>query len=343
MLLYWCITAFVSSLKEVVDQVLGTYSNFFIWKMTVLALKAAPLIIGPEKLYSLVVRPLFVANEENVDAVVEEAHKLRDIAKDAVPAVKERDIEGVKAAAGEIVGVLKEDSSDLVAAVKEEVLELADSIQAKSAELGLVLDKQGVMGLLERLVFRFERLRDAGMNVAAKRWQQHGPLVMEKTQLVQAKGAQLYSTHAPVMRQKVIDTWSTQVVPRAQPLVDGVRNKYENSVRPFAMSKVGKVQQLWQQHGGPVRSFYASKALPLYEQRLRPMWEDQIQPFVLHSFIPAVIETLISLKDRLVDLLSPPSDEIKMQRASHKKRRREATEAKSEWKKRGMRTKNKCK
>jgi hypothetical protein len=32
MLLYWCMTAFVNSGKEMADQILGTYSNVFIWK-----------------------------------------------------------------------------------------------------------------------------------------------------------------------------------------------------------------------------------------------------------------------------------------------------------------------
>ena len=52
MLLYWCMTAFVNAGKEIVDQILGTYSNIFIWKFTVLALRAAPLVIGPERMYA---------------------------------------------------------------------------------------------------------------------------------------------------------------------------------------------------------------------------------------------------------------------------------------------------
>jgi hypothetical protein len=57
MLLYWCMTAFVNAAKEIVDQILGTYSNIFIWKFTVLALKAAPLIIGPERMYVYIYTP----------------------------------------------------------------------------------------------------------------------------------------------------------------------------------------------------------------------------------------------------------------------------------------------
>jgi len=66
-----------------------------------------------------------------------------------------------------------------------------------------------------------------------------------------------------------------------------------------------------------------------------PFLNDRAKPWLLHSFLPAVYETLIALKDRLFDLLSTPSEEVKTARADRKRRRREATEARAAWKRRG--------
>lgn len=322
MLLYWAVTAAVASAKEIVDGILGTYANLYVWQMTVLALKAAPLIIGPERMYAHVVKPLFHSQEENVDAVVEVAHTVKHIAQDAVPSAKQGDVEAVKDAASEIVDTLKVQAA-----------EVTHALQAKVEQVGLTWDRKGAWGALEQSMTGVERVRDVGIGYAAQHWKTHGPFITEKAKIATNKGSELYATHAPVLRAKINDTYQTQVLPRVQPKMQAIQQQYDTKIRPVAIAQASKLQQLWQQHGGPVRSFYTDRLLPFYQNTLRP--------FVLHSFLPALYETLIALKDRAMDLFSSPSDEMRSQRASHKRRRREALESRTSWKKRGDKVKSK--
>jgi hypothetical protein len=309
MLLYWCVTAFINSGKEMVDQVMGTYSNFVLWKLTVLALKAAPLIIGPDRLYNLIVQPLYASNEEAVDAVVVEAHKIRSIAEDAVPSAKSGDLAAVKEKGAEIAQIIREDTHDIVAAsvtsIRDSALELSGSLQARSAELGIAINKRGVIGVLDTVVARFEALRDVLAQVLGDQWAQHGPFIKVKTRIAANKAVQLYDTHVPVLKQKASEVYNTKVLPRVQPHLTKVSEKYNQSVRPFVLAKVERVQGLWTQHGGPVRSAYTNQALPLYNEKIRP--------FVLHFLIPAVLEMFIELKNRIADLSSPPTEAVRTQ------------------------------
>jgi len=334
MLLYWCMTAFVNAGKEVVDQVLGTYSNVFLWKLTVLVLRAAPLIIGPERMYAHIIKPLFDAHEEQVDAVVDKAHALKTMAQEAVPAAKEGDIDAVKAKAGEIATEIKEDGAEIVEQLREQAAEVAAVLEQKVEAIGLTWDRRGTMGVLEQAMSAVEQLRDYGVDLASAGWEQHGPMIKSKTAVARSKGVELYNTHAPVVRQKVVDFHNKTVLPKLQPVINKANQTYAQ-MKPVATAQIDKAQALWQQHGGPVRNFYTNRALPFYQNRALPFYQEQAKPFFLHSFLPAVYETLLALKDRLVDLLSPPSEEIKTQRADNKRRRREANEARQTWKRRG--------
>lgn len=337
MLLYWCITAFIASAKEVVDQIFGTYSNFFLWKLTVLGLKVAPLIVGPERMYNLIVKPLYDANEQTVDAVVSEAHKVKSIATEAAPAVKAGDVEGIKEAATEVLGVMSEAGTGLIGNVKSELVELRDVMQHKSEAMGVAWNKEGLLGVLEKIVGHFEVVREAVVEQSDVAWQQHGPLIRQKSSLAYNKSAELYSTHAPVIKQKALDTYTTTIRPKLQPTVDKLTTQYNETLLPFASAKKEQAFGLWEKHGAPVRSFYASKWQPLYHNTLLPMYTDKIRPFVRDCFLPAVWETLLALKDRVMDFINEPSDSIKSQRAEHKKHRAAAREARANasWKKRG--------
>jgi len=333
MLLYWCMTAFVNSGKEMADQILGTYSNVYLWKLTVLVLKATPLIIGPERMYTHIIKPLFDANADQVDAVVDEAHKIKSMAKDAVPAVKERDMAAVKSKAGAIAAEVKDATGELVESAMASLSETTAALQEKTEALGVTLNKEGAMAVLTQLMTGVETARDAGVDVAAGQWKTHGPFISKQAGIARAKGTELYTTHAPVVQQKAIAVWQEQVLPRVQPAITAVNDKYQQSVKPVIVAQTEKAQSLWQAHGGPVRTFWTTKAQPFYT--------NQLKPFVLHSFLPAVWETIIALKDRIVDTISPPSAELQSQRAAHKLRRREANEKRAQWKRRGDKVKDK--
>lgn len=332
MLVYWCIQGAVNALKEFLDPVLGTFSSFFVWKLFILGLKLAPLAAGPDRLYDLLVKPVFEATEPGVDAVVEEAHKLKSIAKDAVPAVKSGDAEQIKAKGAEILGTVKEDAVALASNVKESLVE-------KQQEVKLAFDKEGIMGVLDMIVAKFEVVRDVVVNVLGGQWEQHGPMIKKQSAQLTDKSIKLYQTHGPVIKQKAVDTYTTQIAPRIQPAVQ------------FASTQTAKVNQLWIEKGGPVRSFTNEKVLPFYRTQFMPfvnnkalpLWQNKIDPFLRHALLPAVYETIVSIKDRLVDLIISPTDDVKTQRAHSKKLRKEKSEARASasWKRRGDKLKKK--
>lgn len=336
MLLYWCITAFVGSLKEGVDTMFGSYANFFVWKLAVFALKAAPLIIGPERLYAMIVRPLFEAHESEVDAVVDEGRKVRSMAKESVvPALKEGDVPGAAAAAGDIVDVIRADAGELLATLTHSVADLSAKAAEQSEALGFKLDRRNAKKLLDSTMSQWESAREVGVAQAAQQWEAHGPLVKAKGAVLRQKGAELYATHAPVVKAKLMQTYQSQVQPRLQPAIDKSSELYNERVVPFVLARKEQAQQLWLQHGGAARSFYTNTWTPLYQ--------DKIRPFVRDCLLPAVVETLIALKDRMIDFIRNPSDEVRSMRATHKARRHAAREGRknASWKKRGASIKNK--
>lgn len=316
MLLYWCIIAFVGAVKEFTDQLLGTYANFFIWKFAILGLKAAPLILGPDRLYNSIVKPLFAANEESVDAVVDEARKVKSIASSAAPKIKSGDTQAAKGAAAEIAGVVQKDAADLVHTIQAQALELTDQLQAKSAELGVVWDKKGVAGMLDRTIDWVEQAREFGMSFASDRWQEHGPMIKSHAATLQGKAGQ----YAPVAKERALGVWQSSVQPKLAP----VMSQYDSKLKPFVLSKADQVNTLWIEKGGPVRSFYLQRAQPFLNTQLKPFVTRAVIPWLVDSFLPAVYETLIALKDRITDLAATPSDEVKAHRAHHKRRRADA-------------------
>jgi len=322
MLLYWTITAFVNSIKEFADQLLGTYANFIVWKLMILTLKAAPLIIGPDRLYDAIVKPLFEKHEEKIDAAVGEVHKIREIAKDAVPAVKAGDIDTTKEKAAEIVDLVTEEATELVHAIQQQALELTENLQAKSAEIGVEWDTKGLAGLTDRTIEQFERLRDAVIGFASVHWQRHGPLVKKQANIVREKSVEYY----PVAREKTMNIYSNQIAPRMRPLVQ----RYNESIKPALLSKRDQVAAVWDRHGGPVRKVYVGRVRPFLRGTLQPFMTEKFIPWLIDSFLPAVYETIISLKDRLTDLASTPSDETRAHRIHHKRRRAENIEARRE-------------
>jgi hypothetical protein len=318
MLLYWCITAFVSAIKEFADQLLGNYANFIVWKLLVLTLKAAPLLIGPDRMYAALVKPLFESQEQNVDAVVDEVHKVREIAKEAVPALKEGDVGAAKEKAGEIVDQIK--SSDLVHSIQEQAIELSKSIEAKSAEYGFAWDRAGLMGVLEQIISQFEGVRDSSVSIASDQWQQHGPFVLKQTATLRGKATE----YAPLVKSKAVDVWSSQLAPRVQPLISAGQQKYTETIKPAVLARTDQIQQLWIKYGGPVRRVYTGQVRPILRNQVQPFLRNTLLPFLRDSFLPQVYETLIVLKEKIVDIIQTPSEETKAGRAHHKRRRADA-------------------
>ncbi len=206
----------------------------------------------------------------------------------------------VKSKAGEIAAEVKDATGELVDSAVGAIKETTAALQEKTEALGVTWNKEGAMAVLSQLMSGVESVRDAGVNVAASTWQTHGPLITEKASLARSKVAELYSTHAPVLQQKLLSTYQQQVLSRMQPVFNTMSTKYEQSIRPVALAQKEKASALWQAHGGPVRTFYSERALPLYRTRLQPFYSQQLKPWVLHSFLPAVWETILALKDRLM-------------------------------------------
>lgn len=321
MLLYWCTTAFVNAAKEFADQLLGSYANFAVWKLCVLALKAAPLLIGPDRMYNTLVKPIFEAQEGHVDAVVEEVNKVTDLAKEAVPAIKEGDVDAAKEVAGEIVEQIK--SSELVQSVQEKALELTKTLEAKSAEYGFAWNRAGLLGVLEQTIAQFEVARDCLTRLAEDQWEQHGPFVLRQTETIRVKATE----YAPIAKQKAVAIWDRQVAPRVQPIVAAGQQKY-SLVKSMVLARKDQTVALWQQHGGPVRRVYSGQVRPFLRHQVQPFVTQRVIPFLVDVVLPQMYETLLAMKNQLQDIIRPPTEEIKAGRAHHKRRRADARKEK---------------
>ena len=319
-----CITAFLHSANEFLSSLVG--SDGILSSLFGLVFKLTPLLLGPERLYNLVVRPVYAASEESVDAVVDplrsEATKIKSMASSAMPEVSSGGVPVAQEKASEIASVLQAD-------IVNTATEIAHVVQSKSQELVGVslenLNPSSMVHLLDTIIARFESLRDSSANTASSQWKTHGPWITRQSSKATLKAKQLYQTHAPVVQSKIVDTYSRTVKPKIDPQVAKVRSLYTEKLSPFVNGQIERVHGVWVERGGPVRT--------MYHERLAPFYLDTLRPFVVHSLWPAVVETALDLFHRLRDMVYPPSEAGRAARAHSRKLRRDAVaESKTSWK-----------
>ena len=94
MLAYWAAMTLINALKDITDELVLNYLNVSLHHLIVAALKLAPLVLGPDKIYELTVRPFFEHHEAEMDAMVlrgtEKAHELKERMEPAMDRVKEQ-------------------------------------------------------------------------------------------------------------------------------------------------------------------------------------------------------------------------------------------------------------
>jgi len=101
MLAYWSAVTLINALKDITDELVLNYINVTLHHLIVAALKLAPLVLGPDKIYELTVKPFFEQHEAEMDAMVlrgtEKAQELKvrmeptlDKMKEQVAELKER-------------------------------------------------------------------------------------------------------------------------------------------------------------------------------------------------------------------------------------------------------------
>lgn len=143
---------------------------------------------GPERLYNLLIHPLFVAAEPQVDVVVDELTRVQALAKDAITAIKQADTDTLTERAADIAGVIAEDGKELMDTMKSEAKEAVDTVHTKAAQLGWLWWKEGIVGVIEEAVTKMERARDELIErvpeVVAQlkqRWQAQEALISKRT------------------------------------------------------------------------------------------------------------------------------------------------------------------
>ena len=180
---------FVSGLKEFSLSSLGALGRSLPWRLAIAALELLPMIMvcatqtslqrstrgvesltrpsppccvaqGPERLYNLVIQPLFLVAEPQVDAVVDELTRVQSLAKDAITAIKQTDAKELTERAADIAGVIAEDSKALLDTVQSEAKEAVETVHTKAAQLGWLWWKEGVVAVLEEAVIKMEQARD---------------------------------------------------------------------------------------------------------------------------------------------------------------------------------------
>ena len=93
MLAYWSAMCLLNCMKDVTDEIVGQWLNKTLHHILVAAIKLAPMILGPDRIYDLTARPFFEKNEEKLDNVIKtanaEVHKAMDAAAPVIHQVQE--------------------------------------------------------------------------------------------------------------------------------------------------------------------------------------------------------------------------------------------------------------
>jgi hypothetical protein len=116
------------------------------------------------------VKPLFEATREQMDSLGEEMSRMQDMAKEALPAVKQGDVAEVVSKTGAIAETVVADSAVLAASVAGQLGEGVMKIER-------YWWKHGLLGALERAVEKIEETRERAQAVLIQRWQARGPVI----------------------------------------------------------------------------------------------------------------------------------------------------------------------
>ncbi len=133
MLAYWSAMTLLNALKDVTDELVGTYVNVTVHHLVVAALKLAPLLLGPDKIYDMTVRSFFEHHEAEMDAMVlkgtEAAHELQHRMEPTLDKVKHR-IEKIEAKMEPTIEQIRESLRESVDTVKTKLgMEVEEAAQ----------------------------------------------------------------------------------------------------------------------------------------------------------------------------------------------------------------------
>lgn len=110
MLAYWCVTAIINAMKEICDEMLGKYSNYFLWKTMIITIKVLPIIVGPDRMYHYLIRPFFDSASGSIDTAIVTANTFAEEAKETMHVgelkeqlqeLKEKIVESVSGSSGD--------------------------------------------------------------------------------------------------------------------------------------------------------------------------------------------------------------------------------------------------
>lgn len=128
---------------------------------------------GPDRLFNVFVKPLFEATRQQMDSLGEEMSRVQDLAKEALPAVKQGDVAEVVAKTGAIAETVAVDSVQLAASVAGQ---LGESLQESVVKIERYWWKHGLLGAMERAIEKMEEARERAQSVLIQRWQARGPI-----------------------------------------------------------------------------------------------------------------------------------------------------------------------
>lgn len=84
MLAFWSVSTLITCLKGVVDETFGAYSKYVVYQMILLMVKLIPMIVGPDKIYASLIRPVFAREEDDVDKVLLKAFAVKEAAEEEI-------------------------------------------------------------------------------------------------------------------------------------------------------------------------------------------------------------------------------------------------------------------
>ena len=121
MLAYWSAMTLLNALKDITDELILNYLNVTLHHLIVAALKLAPLVLGPDKIYDLTVRSFFEHHEAEMDAMVmkgtDAAQGLKDRMEPTLEKMKEQ-VEKMEARVEPTIEQIRESLRESVDTVK---------------------------------------------------------------------------------------------------------------------------------------------------------------------------------------------------------------------------------
>lgn len=170
---------------------------------------------GPDRLFNVFVKPLFEATREQMDSLGEEMSRMQDMAKEALPAVKQGDVAQVVSKTGAIAETVVADSAVLAASVAGQLGEGVMKIER-------YWWKHGLLGALERAVEKIEETRERAQAVLIQRWQARGPVsASDKERLAPAE------PQSPAREEEASEHKAKDVIASSPPANEPTTEKFE--------------------------------------------------------------------------------------------------------------------